>query len=117
MSQVTCIFWKKIGDIFQINSYSIRLLYITCYMRAKVIQSSPTPCNSMDHGLPGFSVHEILQEKLLEWVAMPRVSSQPRDQTCISYVPTSTMVQYLFFFFNGVILGSAKAELPLPGVS
>ena len=69
----------------------------------------------MDHSLPGFSVHEILQEKILEWVAMPRGSSQPRDQTCISYVSTSTMVQYLFFFLNGVILGSAKAELRLPG--
>ena len=29
----------------------------------------------------------------------PKGSSQPRDQTCISYVSTSTMVQYVFFFF------------------
>ena len=34
------------------------------------------------------SVHEVLQGRTLEWVAMPssRGSSQPRDQTHISYV-------------------------------
>ena len=41
------------------------------------------------HGLcspPGSSVHWILQARILEWVAIsfPRVSSRPRDQTCIS---------------------------------
>ena len=84
-------------------------------MRAKVIQSSPTPCNSMDHGLPGFSVHEILQEKILEWVAMPRISSQPRDQTCISYVSTSTMVQYLFFFLMVSFLDLQRLNFLCPG--
>ena len=36
--------------------------------------------------LPGFSVHGILQARILEWVAMPfsRGFSQPRDQTDIS---------------------------------
>ena len=40
----------------------------------------------MDYTLPGFSVHGILQTRVLEWVAMPfsRGSSQPRDQTCVS---------------------------------
>ena len=35
---------------------------------------------------PGSSVGEILQARILEWVAMPsfRGSSQPRDQTCVS---------------------------------
>ena len=42
--------------------------------------------NPMDHSLPGSSVHEILQARILEWVAMPsfRRSSQLRDQTHIS---------------------------------
>ena len=37
---------------------------------------------------PGFSVHGILQVRILEWVAMhsSRESSRPRDQTYISYV-------------------------------
>ena len=38
--------------------------------------------------LPGSSVRGILQARVLEWVAMPssRASSQPRDQTCITYI-------------------------------
>ena len=41
----------------------------------------------MDCTLPGSSVHGILQAKILEWVAIPssKGSSQPRDQTRISY--------------------------------
>ena len=38
--------------------------------------------------LPGFSVHGILQAKILEWVATPfsRRSSQPRDQSWVSCI-------------------------------
>ena len=41
----------------------------------------------MDYSLLGSSVHGILQARTLEWVAGPssRGSSQPRDQTHISY--------------------------------
>ena len=44
-------------------------------------------CNPMDHSPPGSSVHEILQGRILEWVAMfsSRGSSPPRDRTCVSY--------------------------------
>ena len=47
----------------------------------KVIQSCPTLCNLMD-----YTVHGILQTRILEWVAFPfsRGSSQPRDWTQIS---------------------------------
>ena len=37
---------------------------------AKSCQSCPTLCNSMDCSLPGFSVHGILQARILEWVAL-----------------------------------------------
>ena len=42
----------------------------------------------MDCSLPASSVHEILQARVLEWIAMPssRGYSQPRDQTCVSWV-------------------------------
>ena len=48
-----------------------------------VTQSCPTLCDHMDHSLPGSSVHWILQDRILEWVAMPSSSesSQPRDRT------------------------------------
>ena len=44
-----------------------------------ITQSCLTVCNPMDCGLPGSSVHGILQARILEWVAIPfsRGSSQP----------------------------------------
>ena len=49
----------------------------------KVTQSCPTLCNPMD-----YTVHGILQARILEWVAFPfsRGSSQPRDQTQVSHI-------------------------------
>ena len=42
----------------------------------------------MDCSLPGFSVHGILQSRILEWAAIPfsRGSSRPRDQTQTSCI-------------------------------
>ena len=44
-----------------------------------------TLCDPMNCNLPGSSVHEILQARILDWVAIPfsRGSSQPRDQTWV----------------------------------
>ena len=54
----------------------------------KWLQSPPTLCDPVDCGLPGSSVHEILQARMLEWVALPsyRRYSKPRDGTHISYI-------------------------------
>ena len=53
-----------------------------------LIQLCPTLCDPMNYSLPGSSVHEILQARILEWVAIasPKGSSQPRDRIHISYV-------------------------------
>ena len=59
------------------------------YLRACCVASVvSTLCNPMDYSPAGFSVHGILQARLLEWVAMPssRRSSQPRDQTHVSCI-------------------------------
>ena len=47
-------------------------------MKVKVTQSCLTLCNPMD-----YRVHEILQARILEWVAIPfsRESSKPRSPT------------------------------------
>ena len=47
----------------------------------------PTPCDPVDRSPPGSSVHGILQARIPEWAAISfsRGSSQPRDQTCISW--------------------------------
>ena len=51
-----------------------------------VTQSCLTLCDHMDCCPPGSSVHEILQARILEWVAISfsRGSSQPRNQTWVS---------------------------------
>ena len=66
--------------------YSSNFAY--AYMHAKLLQSCPTLCNSMDCSPPGSSVHGILQARILEWVSMPssRGSSQPRDRIYVSFV-------------------------------
>ena len=59
------------------------LLYVGIYIVVLVVQSCPTLCDPMDCSLPGSSVHEILQARILGWVAIPfsRGSSPPKDQT------------------------------------
>ena len=51
-------------------------------------QSCSTLCNCMDYSLPGSSVHEIFQVRILEWVAISfsRGSSWLKGQTGISWV-------------------------------
>ena len=47
-----------------------------------------TPSNAMDCSPPGFSVHGILQTRILEWVAISfsRGSSRPRDRNWVSCI-------------------------------
>ena len=40
-------------------------------MKVLISQSYPTLFDLMDCGLPGSSVHGILQARILAWVAMP----------------------------------------------
>jgi len=49
---------------------------------------SLTLCGPLDFSLPGSSVHENFQARILEWIAISsfRKSSQPRDGTCVSCI-------------------------------
>ena len=53
-----------------------------------VTQLCPAFCDLMDRSPPGSSVHEILQARILEWVAIPlsRKSSQSRDPIQVSRI-------------------------------
>ena len=57
-------------------------------VKVLIAQSCLTLCNPMDCSPPGFSVHRILQARILEWVAISfsRGSSQPRNWTKVSYI-------------------------------
>ena len=58
------------------------------YVHAKLLQSCQTLCDPIDSCLPGFSVHGVLQARILEWVAMSSSwgSSGTRDRIHVSYV-------------------------------
>ena len=92
--------------------YAHLLLSISCFFRADIM----TTCVCISHTchsarfvlshfsrlrlsatLSGCSVHRVFQANILEWVAISssRVSSQPRDQTHISYI-SCTGRQVLF---------------------
>ena len=56
---------------------------LSCSRKVKVTQLCLTLCDPID-----YTVHGILQARILEWVAFPfsRESSQPRDGTQVSRI-------------------------------
>ena len=76
-------------------------------MSTKSLQSCPTLSDPTDCSPPGSSVREILQSRILEWVAMPfsRGSSRPRDWSCVSYV--SRMGRWVLYHYHH--LGSLRS--------
>ena len=71
-----------------------------------------TLCDLMDCGPPDFSVHGILQTRILEWVAMhsSRASSQSRDQTQVSH----TAGRFLTIWATSCLQTSVSGAVP-PG--
>ena len=63
-------------------------IYIYIYMLAKLLQRCLTLLTPVDGSPPGSLVHEIVQSRILEWVAMlsSRGPSTPRDWT-LSLLP------------------------------
>ena len=59
------------------------LCYVMFNPQVKVAQSCLTLCDPMD-----YTVHGILQARILEWVAfaLSRGSSQPKDRTQVSHI-------------------------------
>ena len=69
---------QRVGHYLETN------LYTCCALVSHSVMS-----NSLrPHCLPGFSVHGILQARLLEWVAssFSRGSSWPRNRTWVSHI-------------------------------
>ena len=64
-------------SFFKINFYwSTYACVLNCFSLVRLY-------DSMDYSLPGSSVHEVLQARILEWVGMTssRGSFRPRDGT------------------------------------
>ena len=69
-----------------------RMVFARDYRKKKCVctqsLTSVWLCDSMDCSPPGSPVYEISQARILQWVAISssRVSSQPRDRTCVSCI-------------------------------
>ena len=77
------------------------MIFVSWKVNMKITQSCLALCNPMD-----YTVHGILQARILEWVAFPisRESSQPRDQTQISH--TAWILLLCFTINEGNFLSS-----------
>ena len=66
-------------------SHETTTILLISYVFVLVAQSCPTLCDPMDCSPPSFSVHGILQARILEWIAIPFSggTSQPRDWTLV----------------------------------
>ena len=119
------------------NPYVHCICVCVCVCVCVCIQSCLTLCDPVDCSLPGFSVHGILQARILEWVTIfsSRGSSWPRDWTLVSciggrrfnlwatreahvYKDSTFLPQYLPQFVNvyfhltyNVILSKAKFKI------
>ena len=93
MVNVVCFMWLSpmfLKDCFKLWSMSPYYMdelwdvYIASKcMHAKLLQPCLTLCHSLDHSLPGSSVHGLLHIRILEWVAIAsyRGSSWARNRT------------------------------------
>ena len=90
----------------------IEVYWYFVFMHAKSLQSCLTFCNSMDCSQPGSSVHRILQERILEWVAISfsRRSSWTRSFMSpalrVGFFTTSAIWEAHWYFGGGLVTKS-----------
>ena len=90
--------------------------FLLVVLKVKVAQSCPTLCDPID-----YTVHEILQARILEWLAVPfsRGSFQPRDRTQVFHITgrifTSWATRGTQEYWSGLPIPSQE-DLPGPGI-
>ena len=64
------------------------VLFLALFGKKEDTEVISNSCDPMDCSLPGSSIHEILQARILEWIAISfsRGSSRPRNQTWVSSI-------------------------------
>ena len=81
--------WETSVLVYSFSLFNVMITYLPhdC-MCAKSLQLCLTLWDPSDCSLPGFSVHGILQARILEWasISSSRGSSWPRDQNQVSYI-------------------------------
>ena len=84
--------WRAV--VHRVTQSQTRPKPLSTYVCTKLLQLCLTLHDSMNCSPPGFSVHGILQARILEWVVISfsRGSSQPRDQTQVSYITSRCFI-------------------------
>ena len=67
----------------------VQLSEYTAAAAAKSLQLCPTLCDPIEDSPPGYSVHGILQARILEWIAIP----SPGDLSDLGINPGSLVLQ------------------------
>ena len=75
---------------------------------SEITQSCPTLCNPMECGLPGSSVHGILQTRVMKWVPFPSPGDLPTQGLNLGLSHCGQMFYHLTQQWN---LGKAKSWL------
>ena len=83
--QMCFVCWHYVGS----HKFSILTSFLNCFLaecvHAKLFQSCPTLCNSMDYSPPGSFAHGILQARILECVLLQGIFlTQESNSTLMS---------------------------------
>ena len=77
------IFLFLSSSSFYLSNLPVILTPSLC-VHAKLLESCLTLCNPMNFSLPGFSVHGILQTRILEWAALlQRILPTQESNPCL----------------------------------
>ena len=115
--------WRLLPEQLPSDTGEMWLMWTTVYLVCKWtfacshVPSCSALCDHMDCSPPGFSLHGILQARILEWVAMPfsRGSSQPRDRTHISYIGRWIRLLVYMLLFS-VVFTLSRTVSPFPSL-
>ena len=94
-------FWNA-SLICSTNTQSTRNIILAIVLCTSVVSNTLWP---MDYSPPGSSAHGMFQATILEWDAIfsSRGSSQPRDQTCVSWMVGGfyfILFYFILFYFT-----------------
>ena len=94
-------------------AFSLHLFFVVAVIQSL---SHVRLCNPMDCSPPGFSVHEILQARLLEWdaVSLSSISFRPRDGTHVCCIGRQILYHRDTFEDMSLLI---RALIPLCGPS
>ena len=102
------LLYSKVTQLYTYRPPFLKIFFPLWFIEVKVTQSYPTVCDPMD-----YTVHGILQARILEQVAFPfsRGSSQPRDPTQVSCIAGGFFTNWAIREAHGLSKESENSSL------